>query len=70
MTLSELGSGFGLVPLKETNVRHVLAPERVGRRQRVLRARCLAAMYDPMAIQAAMILRGALVDMRQAEGAR
>lgn len=73
--LTDLGPGFGLVPLTESNVSHERNARRQLRRQflgddynaplpRDFRA-YVACNTDVMALQAAMILRAALRDMAE-----
>lgn len=74
MTLCDLGNGFGLVPLAETDVAHVMHPraqlarafrgDSIPVRLPMRQCAYIASNCDVMAIQASVILRGVLEDLR------
>lgn len=75
MLMTDLPVGFGLVPLKETDVSHVMSQRRQMARAfrgvdmpvRLPMRQCayIARTTDVMALQAGMLLRSAMLEMRE-----
>lgn len=75
MLMTDLPTGFGLVPLKETNVSHVMSPRRqlarafrgvdLPARLPMRQSAYIARTTDVMAMQAGMLLRSAMQEMRE-----